>query len=108
MGRGQLTVVPQVPPGSPAISGSNIRLADGSVGVGAGADGGTYRTTVEPGVGLREFTVGHTVPRGESVRFVTLNGQRIRYEVNATNRGKEVLVDAPTNGEQELIVETSG
>ena len=35
MGRGELEVVPQVPPRSPDISGENIRLGDGSVAVSA-------------------------------------------------------------------------
>jgi hypothetical protein len=108
MGRGELAVVPQVPPGSPAISGSDIRLGDGSVRVEAEADGGTYRTAVRPEVGLSRLTVGHTVPRGERVRSVTLDGERVRYEVNTTNRGKEVLVRAPTRGGSSLVVETTG
>lgn len=108
MGRGQLAVVPQVPPGSPTISGRNIRLGDGAVRVSAGADGGTYTTTVRPAVGLERLTVGHTVPRGEIVSDVTLNGRRVRYETRTTNRGKEVLVNAPTAGEQTLVVDTSG
>ncbi|QIN85253.1 glycogen debranching protein [Rubrobacter tropicus] len=107
MGRGELAVVPQVPPGSPAISGRNIRLGGGSVRVEAEAEGRTYRTTVRPNVALDGLTLGHTVPRSESVRSVTLNGERVRYKVNTTNRGKEVLAGAPTRGEQELIIKTS-
>ena len=108
LGRGELSVVPQVPPGSPAISGSNIRLGKGSVSVEAVAEGRTYRTTVGPDVGLERLTVGHTVPRSESVRSVTLNGERVRYDTNQTNRGKEILVEAPTSGEQVLVIKTSG
>ena len=108
LGRGELDVVPQVPPGSPAISGRNIRLGDGAVRVSAADDGRTYRTTVRPAVELDDLTIGHTVPRRESVSSVTLNGRRVDYDVNTTNRGKEVLVDAPASGEQELVVKTSG
>lgn len=107
MGRGELAVVPQVPPDSPAISGRNIRLGKGSVRVEAEATGRTYRTTVRPGVGLDELTIGHTVPRDESVRSVTLDGNRVRYKINTTNRGKEVLAEAPTRGEHTLVVKTT-
>ena len=45
MGRGELEVVPQVPPNTPdEISGENIRLGDGSVAVSAKAEGDTYTT----------------------------------------------------------------
>lgn len=106
MGRGELSVVPQVPEGSSPISGENIRLGEGSVAVSAGRSGNTYRTTVEPDVPLEELVVGHTLPREAKVRSVKLNGERVRYEVEETNRGKEVLVEAGTEGEQELVIRT--
>ncbi|ABG03287.1 Glycogen debranching enzyme-like protein [Rubrobacter xylanophilus DSM 9941] len=106
MGRGELSVVPQVPEGSSPISGENIRLGDGSVAVSAERGRNTYRTTVEPDVALEELVVGHTLPRGAKVRSVRLNGERTRYRVEETNRGLEVLVEAGTEGEQELVVRT--
>lgn len=106
MGRGGLEVVPQVPQGQPGLSGENIRLGDGAVAVSAEAGGGTYRTTVTPDVSLERLTIGHTLPRDAKVRSVTLDGERTRYEVRETNRGKEVLVAAPTSGEHTLVVKT--
>jgi len=110
MGRGELDVIPQLPPGTPDISGENIRLGDGSVTVSAKAEGDTYTTTVDPAFpleDLEELTIGHTIPRDARVGSITLNGAPARdYRVRETNRGKEVFVDSPTTGEQTLVVET--
>ncbi len=108
MGREELEVVPQVPPGTPSLSGENILLGDGSVAVGAEAEDGTYTTTVDPDVELTELLIGHTVPRNAEVSSVTLNGAPVAdFEVRITNRGKEVTADAATSGEQTLVVETA-
>lgn len=110
MGRGELDVIPQLPPGTPDISGENIRLGDGSATVSAKAEGDTYTTTVDPAFtleDLEELTIGHTIPRDARVGSITLNGAPARdYRVRETNRGKEVFVDSPTTGEQTLVVET--
>src|SRR5215218_1639547 len=45
LGRGALTVVPQLPSDAP-ISGRDIRLGNGSIDVAAARDGNRYRTTV--------------------------------------------------------------
>jgi hypothetical protein len=42
-----------------------------------------------------------------SVSSVTLNGAKVEYETRLTNRVKEILVEAPTTGEQELVVRTA-
>jgi hypothetical protein len=106
MGRGALEVTPQVPQGQSVLAGSNIRLANGAVDVGASSTKGTYRTKVAINVGLARFVIGHTLPRGTSVREVTLDGQRVDHSTRLTNRGLEVLVRAPTTGSHELLVET--
>jgi hypothetical protein len=108
LGRRALDVVPQVPSDSPEISGKNIRLGNGSVAVSADATGDTYTTTVDPDVALRELLVGHTVPGDKEIASVTLGGEPVDdYRVRRTNRGKEVLVKAPTSGEQTLVVTTA-
>ena len=100
-------MTPQVPPGSPEISGDNIRLGEGSIDVSASAGSGTYRTTVGLSVALQEFVIGHTVPRGARITSVTLDGSPVGdYQIRRTNRGKEVLVQAPTSGEHTLVVTT--
>jgi hypothetical protein len=103
MGRNELMVVPQVPPGSPGISGKNIRLGKGSVAVSADHEGRTYTTKVSTKLDV-DLAIGHTLPRGAKVGSVRLNGENVRYEVRATHRGKEVTVNAPATGVQELVV----
>jgi hypothetical protein len=50
--------------------------------------------------------VGHTIPRSAEVLSVTLNDASVEdYRVRETNRGQEVLVDAPTTGAHSLKVE---
>jgi hypothetical protein len=108
MGRGELEVVPQLPPQTPDISGENIRLGDGSVAVFAKVEGSAYTTRVEPAVALDELVVGHTISRDAGILSVTLNGTPVDdYQVRETNRGKEILVDAPTTGPQTLVVTTA-
>jgi hypothetical protein len=108
MGRRALEVVPQVPPQYPeqGLSGENIRLGSGSVDVSASATSGTYRTTVAPNVSLQKLTIGHTVPSDAEIVSATLNANAASYKIRETNRGKEVLVEAATSGEQQLVVET--
>jgi hypothetical protein len=104
MGRGRLTVVPQVPPGQPRVVGENIRLGNGDVDVRASHAGNVYRTVVRLHVGLSRFVIGHTVPRGSSVKSVRLDGRRTGYKKRLTNRGLEILVRAPASGAHELVV----
>ncbi len=106
MGRRTLEVVPQVPPQYPeeGLSGENIRLGSGSVDVSASASNGTYQTIVDPNVSLRKLTIGHTVPRDAEIVSATLNANAASYEIRETNRGKEVLVEAVTSGEQQTLV----
>jgi hypothetical protein len=106
MGRGRLTVVPQVPPGQSRVAGENIRLGDGGVDVRASHAGNVYRTAVRLNAGLSRFVIGHTVPRGSSVKSVRLDGRRAGYKKRLTNRGLEILVRAPASGRHTLTVET--
>ena len=107
MGRGNLTVVPQVPPGSPGVSAENIRLGDGSVDVSANHVGKSYTTDVSRHVAVK-LTIGHTIPRAAGIASVTLrNGDGVSspdYRVRETNRGKEVLVGVTDAGDQKLVV----
>jgi hypothetical protein len=106
MGRGELEVTPQVPPYETTIAGEHILIGSGSIDVEASHEGNQYRTTVTPAVSV-DLTLGHTVPLGATVTSVTLNGSPVDYEVRNTNRGQEVLVDAPGSGTQTLLVTTS-
>jgi len=104
MGRRRLEVTPQVPQGQSRVAGSNIRLAGGAVDVTATHSGSEYTTRVTLGVPLSAFTIGHTLPRGSEVAGATLDGRPASYTTVTSNRGVEVLVNAPTSGTHELVV----
>jgi hypothetical protein len=106
LGRRELEVTPQVPPGRLRVAGSNIRLADGDLGVGARHEGAQYRTRVDVDVALSQLVLGHTIPRGSQVAAVTLDGKPADYRIRDTNRGREVLVDVPgdESGRHVLVV----
>ena len=105
MGRGQLEVVPHVPPQWPGLAGRHIRLGGGSIGVWASRENHTFRTRVLENVSAR-LTIGHTVPRSATVRSVTLDGSPVPHRERDTHRGKEVLVPAPGRGQHRLVVRT--
>jgi hypothetical protein len=104
MGRRALEVVPQLPSSAP-IAGEDIRLGRGRLElVQASRDGRTYRTTLDTGsAGVRELEIGHTLPRGSTVESVTLDGRRVDWEAEETNRGLEVTVET-RSGEHRLVV----
>jgi hypothetical protein len=100
LGRGALTVVPQVPPYEERIAGRNIRLGEGAVDVVAADNGRRHRTVVETGLGLGDLTLGHTVPRDAQVTQVLLDGNEVRRPIlRETNRGLEVLAEVPGGGQ---------
>jgi hypothetical protein len=94
LGRGRLTVVPQLPSKAP-IAGSDIRLGDGSLDlVSASHAGKMYTTEVKAGdVPAESLTIGHTLPAGSTVRDVKLDGRKVDWDERTTNRGLEVTVD---------------
>ncbi len=106
LGEGDLQVVPQVPPGEPSVSGSNIRLGTGAINVSAtrAANRFTTRLTLD---GLRpgSLEIGHTLPAGSPVKQVLLNGQAVRrFSSRVTNRGLEITVRATGSGPFTLTV----
>jgi hypothetical protein len=105
LGRGELTVVPQVPSETP-VAGEQIRLGDGALDlVRASRSGDTYRITVDVGSApVDSLTLGHTLPRGAEVREVLLDGSPVDYRTTLTNRGLEVLAQAPASGTHELVI----
>jgi hypothetical protein len=106
LGRGALTVVPQLPSDAP-ISGRDIRLGAGNIDVAAARDGNRYRTTVNAREApVRQLSIGHTLPSGSQVRSVMLDGRPADWKARTTNRGLEVTVQAEP-GEHTLVVEAS-
>jgi hypothetical protein len=103
LGRGELEVVPQLPPDQTAIAGEAIRLGTGAADVSAGRQGSSYRTTVSVGAPVRSLTIGHTLPDGSTVASAQLDGKPVAYDTRKTNRGLEVTVPT-TPGEHTLVV----
>jgi hypothetical protein len=93
LGRGSVTVVPQIPEGQRRIDGRNVRLADGAVGVRATRTRHRLTTTVDLRVDAA-LTIGHVLPDGARVRAVSLDGARVDHDIVHTARGREVRVDA--------------
>ncbi len=104
MGRRELSVVPQLPSDAP-IAGEDIRLGKGKLDlVAASRQGRDYRTKVDTGSsGAKELVIGHTLPRGSRVESVWLDGRRVDWDADETNRGLEVTVDTRP-GERRLLV----
>ena len=105
LGRGRLSVVPQVPSDTP-IAGRRIRLGGGALRlVRASHTGDTYRTRVNVGSApIDRLDIGHTLPRGSTVTSVLLDGSPVDYDTVLTNRGLEVLTRAPASGTHTLVV----
>lgn len=96
LGRDRLSVVPQVPPEYPRVTGEAVRLGDGSIDVTAGANERVYRTTVsiDSDLAIDELRLGHVLPADSEVGWVKLDGERVEYDTHETNRGLEVSVTA--------------
>ncbi len=91
MGRGRVTVVPQVPGGQTTASGKKILLGRSSIDVAARHEGRRYETTVVRHARM-DLTVGATLPRGAHVASVRVNGTKVKAKLVTTTRGLEVRV----------------
>jgi hypothetical protein len=105
LGRGRVTVTPQVPPYEHRITGHRIRLGTGYADVVAFHHGSTYKTGVHNATGA-DLTIGATLDRGQRVVSVTLDGVPAPYRTTHTNRGKEVTVQAGPASDAHLVVHT--
>ncbi len=104
LGRGRLTVVPQVPSGQRTVAGRNIRLAHGSVAVSATRDAKRLETVVRQSFRVR-LRLGVLLPSGARVRSVRLDGHRTSYDLVRTARGTQVRVHAGrSRGTSDLVV----
>ena len=104
LGRGWVRVVSQVPSGQRKLSGTNIRLGGGSIGVRAFASSKLLMTRVNLDRARTELTIGHVLPRGARVDKVWLDGRRPVFEVVRTARGRELIVDKAGAGEHSLAI----
>ena len=104
LGRGRVSVVPQVPEGQSRVAGRNIRLGGGSVDVAAERTSSELTTTVTRGLAT-DLLIGQVLPPGATVEEVTLNSAPAAYDVRSTARGREVVVDAGSGtGTSTLVV----
>jgi hypothetical protein len=104
LGRGWLTVVPQLPEGQREIAGRSIRLGAGSIDVAAERGRTAASTTVTRRLNVA-LTVGVVLPSGASVRAVRLDGKKTRYRTRQTAHGTEVVVGVATGtGTNHLVV----
>ena len=102
IGRGRLSVVPQLPSGQNRISGSNIRVGTGHVDVAVARSGSTLQVSVDAAVSC-ELTLGAVLPSGATVAKVQLDGHKVAYHTARTERGTEVVVEA-SNGTRTLTI----
>ena len=103
LGRGRLSVVPQLPPGQQRIAGSDIRIGAGSVAVTATRSGNVLRTDVRLDLSCA-LTIGAVLPAGTTARSVQLDGHGVGFQLVATDRGTEVRVSAGTGGNHTLTI----
>jgi len=94
LGRGQVSVVPQVPDGQHRVAATQVLLGRGSVDVTAQRYDGQLTTTVTSRVPAT-VTVGAVLPPGTVAARVTLNGLASAYRTIITARGTEVVVEVP-------------
>ena len=104
LGRGRVSVVPQVPTGQHRLAGSHIRLGVGAVDVSASRVGKVLRTVVRQDRRWH-LSIGAVLPAGKRVARVRIDGHRAHYRVVSTARGREVLVNAGSGrGASRLVV----
>ncbi|MCU7728484.1 hypothetical protein ODJ79_32640 [Actinoplanes sp. KI2] len=104
LGRGALSVVPQIPPGQTRVAGSDIAVGPGHVDVQAAVRAATLTVTVDAAVRAR-LTLGAVLPAGKTVSAVRLDGRPVPSRLATTTRGVEVLVGAGSGGRHTLQVD---
>jgi len=103
LGRGALSVVPQIPPGQTRIAGSDIAVGSGHVDVQAVSRAGMLTVEVDAAVHAR-LTLGAAVPADKTISSVRLDGRPVPFRLTMTARGAEVLVGAGSGGRHTLQV----
>ena len=107
LGRGTVSVVPQVPPGQTLASGDNIRLGPGSVDVTAQHRDSTYTTEVTRH-GRVALTIGAVLPPGTTIANATLDGRVVALDLVTTARGVEATLRVPSGeGTSRLVITTT-
>jgi hypothetical protein len=100
---GQLVVIPDLPPGWPTLSVSNLRVGSGTVAVSAKQNGNQYTTTLTAPTGYT-VELGYVIPPGTKATSVTLGGTPVTYKTIATTRGNEVVVQTASGPNMTLVI----
>jgi hypothetical protein len=103
LGRGLVTVVPQLPAGQTRIAGSDIAVGNGRLDVRAEQRGRTLTVTVNAAVPARLAT-GVVLPVGATVASATLDGHRVGTSTVLTPRGTELVTRPGAGGRHTLVV----
>jgi hypothetical protein len=103
LGKGRLSVVPQVPAGQTEIAGSDIRLGPGHLDVRARHTGKLLSVRVNAAVHAT-LAVGVVLPAGAKVASVTLDGRSAGARRISTARGVELVVKSRSAGRHLLVV----
>ena len=96
LGRNAVAVIPQIPVGQSAVSGSDIKLGQGSIDVDAVRSASMLTTTVASHDLSAAEAVGAMLPTGTQAATVRLNGVDASHHTVATARGTEIVVDVPS------------
>lgn len=94
LGRGKVSVVPQVPVGQTVASATKIKLGSSSIDVAAEHRDTRYTTTVTRRARVA-LTIGAVLPAGSRLASATLDGQAVRPRLVRTARGLEARVRIP-------------
>ena len=104
LGRGAVSVVPQIPDGQTTVAGRNVSLGSGSLDVSARRGDGVLSTAVTRHGSSAALTMGVVLPDGATVTGATLDGKPVASTTVTTARGSEVQVATGTTGNHTLRV----
>ena len=93
LGRGRVSVVPQLPESETKASVNTVKLGLIAIDVAAERQGSTYTTTVTRH-GRVDLRIGAVLPDGATVTSATLNGSPVKPKLVQTTRGLEAVISA--------------
>ena len=108
IGRGRVSVVPQLPESETKASVNTVKLGLIAIDVAAERQGSTYTTTVSRH-GRVDLRIGAVLPDGATVTSATLNGSPVKPKLVQTTRGLEAVVSAqPEQRTATLVINIAG
>ncbi len=108
IGRGRVSVVPQLPQSETKASVKTVKLGLIAIDVAAERQGSTYTTTVSRH-GRVDLRIGAVLPNGATVTSATLNGSPVKPKLVQTTRGLEAVVAAlPEQRTATLVINIAG